>query len=96
MIMSVTPDGFAGPGFVTSVPSLPAGQSAADARADPSDSAQPARTAIVSDRTNNMRILNVCCYARFCGTRNARDDQTKESKTELPIGSEFDSRWLWS
>ncbi len=58
MIVSVTPDAVVGPGLVTSLPTLFAGQSAANAVAAASDGAEATRAAKVSNRGNVVRMSN--------------------------------------
>src|SRR5579862_4185080 len=57
MTVSVTPDGAVGPGLVTSVPVLPAGQSAAYAPAETANWVKPATAAAVNNRASIVPIL---------------------------------------
>jgi hypothetical protein len=63
----ITPVGAVGPGFITSVPTLSAGQSAADALAEPSGSATPISITNFSDRGNIAPMSNASLTKKFDG-----------------------------
>src|SRR5690242_9993008 len=90
MTVSVTLLGIIGPGFVTSTPTLSAGQSAANAG--------PAKPRVAATNAAAERNLFFVMSVSFCGCRRVRDigceNRGDRDRTEMPATSRNHSRRL--